>query len=95
MHQYFYGPNFDPIGAIEIGGEVGASNDDIDDSNTGTRIAGSAGWRWTFNRASSVRLAGHASLESGELFMGITLDGVYGFLDVGYVGAGAVPASIE
>ncbi len=95
LHAYFYGPNLDPIGAIEIGGEVGAANDDIADSKTGTRIAGSAGWRWTYNRASSMRVAGHAAFESGELFIGLTLDGVYGFLDAGYVGGSAVPAVIE
>jgi len=95
LHAFFYGPNYDPIGAIEIGGELGAGNDDINDSNTGTRIAGTAGWRWTFNRASNVRVAGRAALEGGELFLGITLDGVYGFLDAGFVGASSVPAALR
>jgi len=95
LHAFFYGPNYDPIGAIEIGGELGAGNDDIGDSNTGTRVAGTAGWRWTFNRASNVRVAGRAALEGGELFIGITLDGVYGFLDAGFVGAGSIPAALR
>jgi hypothetical protein len=95
LRAFFYGPNYDPIGAIEIGVEVGAANDDINDSNTGTRIGGTAGWRWVFNRASSIRVAGNARLEGGELFLGVTLDGNYGFLDAGYVGASSLPGPAE
>lgn len=84
--RYAYSDYFDPIGALEVRAEVGLS--DYDNGNAkGSRLGGGVGWIWSPSRASRYRLAANASLESGEFFLGATFEAVYGFLDVGYVGA--------
>jgi hypothetical protein len=90
--RYAYSEHFDPIGALEIAGQVGASKDGFDSSRVATRVAGRVGWLWSPNRASRFRLAGHLALESGTLFVGATFEAVYGLLDVGYVGASTYSA---
>lgn len=89
---YFYGDWSDPIGALEVAGEVGASTDGIEDvSETATRVGGSLAWLWSPSRASRFRLAAESRYESGELFFGAVFDVRYGFLDATYVGSGAFP----
>jgi hypothetical protein len=89
---YFYGAWSDPIGALEIAGEVGASTDGIEDvSEVATRVGGSVAWLWMPSRASRFRLAAEARHESGELFFGAVFDVRYGFLDATYVGSSAFP----
>lgn len=86
--KYFYGPNFDPIGALEIAGEIGWANDDIPGITSGRTISARLGWLWTHSRASRFRASATVSLISEELFIGAGIEATYGFLDVGFVGAG-------
>jgi hypothetical protein len=88
--RFLYTDAFDPIGGVEIGAEIGAS-DDGDDSSIATRIGGRVGWIFALNRASRLRIAADAALESGELFVGASIEASYGFLDVSFIGA---PASL-
>lgn len=92
FRRYMYTDTFDPIGALEIGAEVGASDDGFDDSPIASRVAGRIGWLFAFSRFSRVRIAGDVALESGELFVGASLTAAYGFLDVSFIGR---PAAME
>ena len=89
--SYLYGRWFDPVGALEIAGELGASSDGLDDSDVATRVGGSVGWLWSPNRASRFRVAGEGRWESGEVFVGALFEVTYGFLDAAFVGASALP----
>ena len=89
--SYLYGRWFDPVGALELAGEVGASSDGFDDSDVATRVGGSVGWLWSPNRASRFRVAGEGRWESGEVFVGALFEVTYGFLDAVFVGASAFP----
>lgn len=89
--HYRYGRHLDPIGALEIAAEAAASDDGIDDLigmdlSVATRLAGRVGWIWSPNRVSTVRASATASVESGEYFLGLSLEATYGLLDVGFVG---------
>lgn len=88
--DYHYSPNFDPIGALELGAALGASSDGLDDSEMATRLTGSAGWLWVPSRATRFRLAGEVRLEGGEMFVGALFAGEYGAIDAGYVGGAAL-----
>lgn len=90
LRRYTYSDYADPIGALELRAELGASSDGGDDDEIGTRIAGGVGWLWIPNRASRFRLSADVALESGALFVGATFEAAYGLLDVGYVGAGGI-----
>ena len=72
------------VGAIDVGAAIAASSDDRDDTDLGLAVGGTAGWTWTFNRASTVRAGGEVRLDAGELFFGASISGRYGFLDVGF-----------
>ncbi len=90
--HYRYGSHFDPLGALEIAGEVAAANDDAptaagETTKMATRVAGRLGWIFTFNRASTVRASASLAIESGEWFLGLGIEGTYGLLDVGFLGA--------
>lgn len=85
--DFHYGDNFDPIGALDVGVEVGASDDGLMMSEVATRVAGSLGWLWVPSRASRFRLAGELRYESSEIFVGVVFEGQYGLIDAGYVGA--------
>jgi len=87
--DYHYGENYDPIGALDIGVDAGASKDGLDDSELATRIGGSIGWLWVPSRASRFRVAAEGRLESSEMFLGVTFEGRYGLIDAGYIGAAA------
>lgn len=88
--HYRYGRHFDPVGALEIAAEAAISNDGFDpavvDLSTAGRLAGRLGWIWSPNRASTVRASATASVQSGEYFLGLSLEATYGLLDVGFVG---------
>jgi hypothetical protein len=85
--SYFYAKAFDPIGALEIAGEVGWADDDVAATTAGRTISARVGWLWAHSRASRFRVSGTAALISGELFIGASLEATYGFLDTGFVGA--------
>lgn len=88
--KYFYGDNFDPIGALEFAGQAGLSDPGImDQTNRAGLVGGSIGWIWSPNRASWFRIAGSLTFESNELFLGVTAEASYGLLDVGFIGKGA------
>jgi hypothetical protein len=90
LRRYVYGDYADPVGALELRAELGASTDGADDDEIGTRVAGGVGWLWIPNRASRFRLSADLALESGALFVGASFEAAYGLLDVGYVGAGGI-----
>lgn len=87
--SFRYGPNSDPIGALDIGASAGLSTDGFDASEKATRMAGSVGWLWMPSRATRFRLAGELRYESTEIFLGVAFEGTYGFIDSGFVGAAA------
>ncbi len=87
--DYHYGKNYDPIGALDLGVDAGASKDGQDDSELATRIGGSIGWLWIPSRASRFRVAAEGRLEASEVFLGVTFEGRYGLIDAGYVGGGS------
>ena len=89
---YFYNRWSDPLGALELGGEAGVSSDGLMDSDLGSHLAGSVGWLWSPNRASTFRLAGTARWETGELFLGAVFEANYGLLDTSFVGGSALAA---
>jgi hypothetical protein len=89
--NYFYNTWSDPIGALDIGAEAGASTDGFEMSEAVSRVGGSIGWLFAPNRASQLRLASEGRWESGEVFIGATFEARYGFLDAVYVGSGAYP----
>ncbi len=87
--HYFYNNHFDPLGALEVAADIGMANDDLRDSRAGFRLGGRVAWIWASTRASRFRLSSNLRYESGEIFFGASIEATYGFLDVGYVGAGA------
>jgi len=82
--QFFYGDHYDPTGALDVGATIGASNDDFMNSTTGYLLGGQIGWTMRPNRASSVRLGADARLDSGQFFLGATLDISYGLAPAGF-----------
>lgn len=87
--KFFYSDYFDPIGGLEFAAQIGASDVGLDGSETASLLGGSAGWVWSPNRASWFRIAGEVSMLSGELFLGVSFEALYGLLDVGFIGRGA------
>lgn len=79
--RFAHGDHGDLLGALDAGAVLLASDDDRDDTDLGLRLAGEVGWTWSLDRASSVRVAGTAAVESKELFFGASLSAAYGFLD--------------
>jgi hypothetical protein len=82
--RYFYGPAWDTRGALEIGAVAAAAALGIDGLDTGTMIGGRVAWIFFPNRASFIRLSGAIDLEQDELFVGIRVDGSFGFLPRGF-----------
>jgi len=78
---FVYGDHFDPRGALDVGAELAASNDDLDQTEMGARLGGELGWSIVISRASSIRVAGEAAYDSGELFVGASIEAVYGLVD--------------
>ena len=79
--RFFYGDHADPLGALDIGATVGASDDDTDNTDFGFLVGGEVGWSFRPNRASWLRLGADARLDSGELFFGASLEASYGLLN--------------
>lgn len=79
--RFVHGDHGELLGSADVGAAVLASDDDRDDTDLGMRLAVEAGWTWSLNRASSVRVAGTGVMESQELFLGVSLTASYGFLD--------------
>jgi hypothetical protein len=90
--RFAHGDHGDLLGALDVGATLLASDDDRDDTDLGLRLSGELGWTWSLNRASAVRLAGTAAMESKELFIGASLTASYGFLDGAF--ALALPPSL-
>ncbi|HLU66710.1 MAG TPA: HEAT repeat domain-containing protein [Kofleriaceae bacterium] len=88
---YFYSRWSDPVGALELTAEVGASDDGYDGSEIASRLGAGVGWLWSPNRASRFRVSGQARWETGELFLGAAFEVTYGLLDAVFVGSGAYP----
>ena len=85
--KYVYSDHMDLSGALEAGGELGASK--IGEAfNFAGRVGGFVGWLWIPSRASRFRLSANIAMESEQIFFGATFEATYGLLDVGYVGAG-------
>ena len=78
---FVYGDHFDPRGALDIGADVAAADDDLDSTDLGVRLGGEVGWTIIVSRASSIRVAGQAIFDSGEIFVGANLEASYGLLD--------------
>jgi hypothetical protein len=91
--NYFYNTWSDPIGALELGVEAGASTDGFEMSDTASRLGGSIGWLFVPNRASQLRVAGMGRVESGELVVGAVFEARYGFLDAVFDGSSAYPGA--
>ncbi|MBK9031689.1 MAG: hypothetical protein IPL61_10240 [Myxococcales bacterium] len=72
------------VGAFDVGASLAASEDDLDDTDLGLAVGGTAGWTWTLNRASSIRAGADLRLDAGEVFFGASLAASYGFLDAGF-----------
>jgi len=88
--KFFYSDTFDPIGGLEFAGTAGLSDPGIDGvTNRAGLIGGQVGWIWSPNRASWFRLAGSLTLQSNEVFLGVSAEAAYGLLDVGFIGKAA------
>jgi hypothetical protein len=79
--RFTYGEYGDPIGAIDLGAELGLSSDDQDETSVGLRIAGELGFTWTMNLASQVRLSAKVVDDAGELQLIAGFEARYGLLD--------------
>jgi HEAT repeats len=79
--RFFYGDHADPLGALDLGATVGASDDDTDNTDFGFLVGGEVGWSFRPNRASWLRVGADARLDSGELFFGASLEASYGLLN--------------
>jgi hypothetical protein len=95
--RFLYGDAWDPIGALEFAASAGASDlgepDGATDFDTANFAEGRVGWTWSPARATRYRLASSLRLESGEVVLAVTFDGVWAWLDAGYVGGAAIPAA--
>jgi hypothetical protein len=78
--KFTYGEHFDPLVAIDIGAMGGISDDDVM-TETGYMVGGDVGITFRPNRASALRLSGAARMDSGEIFVGATLEATYGLAD--------------
>jgi len=79
--RFAYGDHGDPLGAIDLSGDLQISKDPIMDSQIGQRITGQLGFTWWLNAASGVRLAANVGEDRGALFLGAQLEATYGLLD--------------
>ncbi len=78
--RFVYTDHAEPRGALDLGAQLGASDDDRDDTDLGFVIGGEIGWSFRPNRGSWLRVGADARLDSGELFLGATLEASYGLL---------------
>jgi hypothetical protein len=78
---FVYGDHFDPRGALDLGAAVAAADDDTDMTDPGLRLGGEVGWTIIISRASSIRVSGEAIFDTGEVFIGGSIEAAYGLLD--------------
>jgi hypothetical protein len=81
LRRFTYGDHGDPLGALDVSGDVRFSDDDLMTSQIGQRISGQLGFTWWLNAASGFRLAASVAEDRGELFLGAELTASYGLLD--------------
>ncbi|MBA3397258.1 MAG: HEAT repeat domain-containing protein [Deltaproteobacteria bacterium] len=92
MRRFTYGDHGDPIGMVDLGGDVMLSSDDDGSDNDeqggdiGLRLGGELGFTWWLNQASGVRLAASIIADGGEVFIGANLSATYGLLDATFAG---------
>lgn len=79
--RFSYGDHGDPLGAIDIRGELQLSDDDLMDSKISQRITGEVGVSWWVNAASALRLSASLAEDRGVVFIGARLELTYGLLD--------------
>jgi hypothetical protein len=79
--RFAYGDHGDPLGAIDISGELQLSDDDVMGSQIGQRITGQIGASWWINTASALRLSASIGEDRGVVFIGARLELTYGLLD--------------
>jgi hypothetical protein len=79
--RFTYGEHGDPLGAIDLSGEILISNDDVMNSQIGQRITGQLGFTYWMNPASGFRLAATFGEDRGALIIGAELTATYGLLD--------------
>jgi hypothetical protein len=82
LRTFVYGDHYDARGVLDVSGRVGVSDDGLGElTNVGMVVGGEVGWTVLISRASSIRVAGAATLDAGELFLGARLEAAYGLLD--------------
>jgi hypothetical protein len=79
--RFVYGDHGDPLGAIDVAGELQLSDDDLMESQIGQRISGQVGVSWWINAASALRLSANLAEDRGVVFIGARLELTYGLLD--------------
>ena len=79
--RFMYGEHGDPLGALDVSGELQLSDDDLMDSQIGQRITGTVGISWWINTASALRLSANIGEDRGVVFIGAKLELTYGLLD--------------
>ena len=93
MRKFTYGEHGDPFGMFDLTGGIGVSNDGIPATGGGApaskaqqQISGQLGFTFLLNQVSGVRLAATITEDTGEIFIGATLQATYGFLDGTFAG---------
>ncbi len=92
MRRFSYGDHGDPIGMLDLGGDLMLSSDDDGNDgdeqggDIGLRIGGQLGFTWWLNQASGVRLAASIVADGGEVFIGANLSATFGLLDATFAG---------
>jgi HEAT repeats len=79
--RFTYGEYGDPIGAIDLGAEVGLSSDDRETTSVGVRLAAELGFAWQLNLASQVRVSAKVIDDAGEISLIAGFEARYGLLD--------------
>jgi hypothetical protein len=79
--RFSYGDHGDPLGAVDVRGELQVSDDDLMNSKVGQRITGELGMSWWINAASALRLSASLAEDRGVVFVGARLELTYGLLD--------------
>jgi hypothetical protein len=79
--RFMYGDHGDPLGALDVSGELQLSDDDLMESQIGQRITGQVGVSWWINAASALRLSASIAEDRGVVFIGARLELTYGLLD--------------
>jgi hypothetical protein len=78
--RFFYGEFADPTGALDVAATIGASDDDTNATDLGFVLGGDVGWTFRPNRASWLRVGADLRLDSGEVFLGASIEARYGLV---------------